>query len=59
MKDHWTVKLAMSGKEQTQTLAPNASSAAYVTFTTRPVGATTGFRAHPRYVLSRRMRPRL
>jgi hypothetical protein len=43
MKDHWSVKLAMSGKKQTQTLAPNASSAAYVTFTTRPVGATAGF----------------
>ena len=43
MKDHWTVKLAMSGKEQTQTLAPNTSSAAYITFTTRPAGATAGF----------------
>jgi hypothetical protein len=43
MKDHWSVKLAMSGKKQTQTLAPNASSAAYVTFTTRPAGMTAGF----------------
>src|ERR1700761_615578 len=42
MKDDWTVKNAMSGGESVQTLAPNAASAAYVTYPTAPSSQTTG-----------------
>jgi hypothetical protein len=42
MKDVWTVKLAMSGGEKTQTLAPNTASAAYVTYAAEPAAQTTG-----------------
>lgn len=40
MKDVWTVKLAMSGGEKTQTLKPTAASAAFVNFSTRDPGAS-------------------
>jgi hypothetical protein len=42
MKDVWTVRLAMSGGEKVQTLAPNAASAAYVTYAEEPAAQTTG-----------------
>ena len=42
MKDVWTVKLAMTGGEKTQTLAPNSASAAFVNFSTRDPGASAG-----------------
>jgi len=42
MKDDWTVKNAMSGGESTQKLAPNAASAAYVTYAAASGSATTG-----------------
>jgi Protein of unknown function (DUF4232) len=42
MKDVWTVKNAMSGGEHTQTLAPNTSSAAFVTYPTEPAAQTKG-----------------
>jgi hypothetical protein len=40
MKDVWTVKLSQTGGKKTQTLAPSAASAAYVTFSTRDPGAS-------------------
>ena len=42
MKDAWTVRLAMSGAEEVQTLKPNAASAAFVTYTSRPAAQTAG-----------------
>jgi hypothetical protein len=42
MKDAWTVKLAMSGGEKLQTLAPGAASAAFVTYTAKPAAQTAG-----------------
>jgi len=43
IKDDWTVKLAMTGGETTQTLAPHTASAAYVTYTAKPGAKTTGY----------------
>jgi hypothetical protein len=42
MKDVWTVRLAMSGSEKVQTLAPNAASAAFVTYAVKPAAQTAG-----------------
>jgi len=42
MKDDWTLKNSMSGGEKTQTLAPNTSSAAYVTYVSAPASQTAG-----------------
>lgn len=42
MKDVWTVRLAMSGGEKVQTLAPNTASAAYVTYAAEPAAQTAG-----------------
>jgi hypothetical protein len=42
MKDDWTVQLAMSGAERMQTLAPNAASAAFVTYAAKPAAQTAG-----------------
>jgi hypothetical protein len=42
MRDVWTVKLAMSGAEQPQTLKPSTASAAFVNFSTRDPGASAG-----------------
>jgi hypothetical protein len=42
MKDLWTVRLAMSGGERKQTLAPGASSAAFVTYAAEPAAQATG-----------------
>jgi hypothetical protein len=42
MKDDWTLKNSMSGGAHTQTLAPNTSSAAYVTYVSAPASQTAG-----------------
>jgi hypothetical protein len=42
MKDVWTVRLAMSGSEKVQTLAPGAASAAFVTYAAKPAAQTAG-----------------
>ena len=42
IKDIWTVRLAMSGGEKVQTLAPGAASAAFVTYAAKPAAQTTG-----------------
>lgn len=40
MKDAWTARLATTGGEKTQTLAPHSASAAFVNFSTRDPGAS-------------------
>lgn len=40
MKDVWTAKLATTGGEKTQTLAPHTASAAFINFSTRDPGAS-------------------
>lgn len=40
MKDLWTAKLATTGGEKTQTLAPHTASAAFINFSTRDPGAS-------------------
>jgi hypothetical protein len=42
MKDDWTVKLAMSGGEKVQTLAPDAASVAAVDYAAKPAAQTAG-----------------
>lgn len=42
MKDVWTVKNSMTGSEHVQTLAPDGSSAALVTYPVEPASQTTG-----------------
>ena len=42
MKDVWSVRLAMTGGENVQTLAPGAASAAYVTYAAKPAAQTAG-----------------